>query len=91
MSPGTTVIRGRITKQGSPALRWALIEAVQHTPAGTPAGQARDAIITRRGPRARNIAEVAAARKLLTYVLYAMRDGQVRALATPAAAAQEAR
>ncbi len=65
---GTTVIRGRITKQGSPALRWALIEAVQHTPDGTPVRQARDAIIARRGPQARNIAKVAAARKLLTYV-----------------------
>jgi transposase len=85
----TTVIRGRITKQGSPALRWALIEAVQHTPAGTPICQAKDAIIARRGPQARNIAKVAAARKLLTYVFYAMRDGHVRALDTPGAAAQQ--
>jgi hypothetical protein len=68
MSPGTTVIRGRITKQGSPILRWALIEAVQRTPDGTAIHQARDAIIARRGPQARNIAKVAAARKLLTYV-----------------------
>ena len=82
---GTTVIRGRITKQGSRPLRWALVEAVQRTPAGTPIRQARDAIIARRGPQARNIAKVAAARKLLTYVFYAMRDGHVRALDTPAA------
>ena len=81
----TTVIRGRITKQGSRPLRWALVEAVQRTPAGTPIRQAKDAIITRRGPQARNIAKVAAARKLLTYVFYAMRDGHVRALDTPAA------
>jgi transposase len=81
----TTVIRGRITKQGSPVLRWALVEAVQRTPAGTPIDQAKDAIIARRGPQARNIAKVAAARKLLTYVFYAMRDGHVRALRTPAA------
>ena len=81
----TTVIRGRITKQGSRPLRWALIEAVQRTPAGTPVRQARDAIIARRGIQARNIAKVAAARKLLTYVFYAMRDGHVRALDTPAA------
>jgi transposase len=80
----TTVIRGRITKQGSPVLRWALVEAVQRTPAGTPVQQARDAIIARRGPQARNIAKVAAARKLLTYVFYAMRDGHVRSLDTPA-------
>jgi transposase len=81
----TTVIRGRITKQGSRPLRWALIEAVQRTPAGTQVRQARDAIIARRGIQARNIAKVAAARKLLTYVFYAMRDGHVRALDTPAA------
>ena len=81
----TKVVRGRITKQGSRPLRWALIEAVQRTPAGTPVRQARDAIIARRGPQARNIAKVAAARKLLTYVFYAMRDGHVRALDTPAA------
>ena len=86
----TTVIRGRITKQGSPALRWALIEAVQRTPAGTPIHQARDAIIARRGPQARNIAKVAAARKLLTCVFYAMRDGQARCLAARAAAKQAA-
>src|SRR5438552_153089 len=83
-------VHGRITKQGSPALRWALIEAVQRTPAGTPIRQARDAIIARRGIQARNIAKVAAARKLLTYVFYAMRDGHVRSLDTPAAE-QEAR
>ena len=81
----TTVVRGRITKQGSPALRWALVEAVQRTPAGTPIRQARDAIIARRGIQARNIAKVAAARKLLTCVFYVMRDGHVRALDTPAA------
>ena len=78
---GTTVIRGRITKQASPVLRWALVEAVQRTPAGTPIRQAKDDIIARRGIQARNIAKVAAARKLLTYVFYAMRDGHVRSLA----------
>ena len=67
-------------------MRWALIEAVQRTPAGTPIRQARDAIIARRGTQARkNIAKIAAARKLLTYVFYGMRDGHVRALDTPAA------
>lgn len=81
----TKVVRGRITKQGSPALRWALIEAVQRTPDGTAVREARDAIIARRGPQARNIAKVAAARKLLTFVFYAMRDGHVRSLAARAA------
>jgi len=83
------VVRGRITKQGSRPLRWALIEAVQRTPAGTSIRQARDAIIARRGPQARNIAKVAAARKLLTCVFYAMRDGHVRSLTAPAATTQE--
>ena len=53
----TTVIRGRITKQGSPVLRWALVEAVQRTPAGTPIRQAKDDIIARRGIQARTIAK----------------------------------
>ena len=83
------MVRGRITKQGSRPLRWALIEAVQRTPAGTPICQAKDAIIARRGPQARNIAKVAAARKLLTCVFYAMRGGHVRALDIPGAAAPE--
>ena len=86
----TKVIRGRITKQGSRPLRWALVEAVQRTPAGTPVHELKDAIIARRGIQARNIAKVAAARKLLTCVFYAMRDGHVRSL-TARTAQQEAR
>jgi len=78
----TKVIRGRITKQGSRVLRWAVIEAVQRTPAGTPIRELKDAIIARRGIQARNIAKVAAARKLLTCVFYAMHDGHVRSLTT---------
>jgi transposase len=80
----TKVSRGHITKQGSRNLRWALIEAIQHVPAGHPLRQRRDDIITRRGVQARNIAKVAMARQLLTWVFYAMRDGQVRSLATAA-------
>src|SRR5579859_1049140 len=78
------VSRGHITKQGSRILRWALIEAIQHVPAGHPLRQRRDAIIARRGGQARNIAKVAMARQLLTCVFYAMRDGQVRSLAAAA-------
>ena len=81
------MIRGRITKQGSRLLRWALVEAVQRTPAGTPVHQARDAIIARRGPQARNIAKVAAARRMLTLVCYGLRDGQIRCLPEPPRAA----
>jgi transposase len=78
---GTKVGRGHITKQGSRNLRWALIEAIQHVPAGHPLRQRKDDIMTRRGVQARNIAKVAMARQLLTWIFYAMRDGQVRSLA----------
>jgi len=78
------VSRGHITKQGSRILRWALIEAIQHVPAGHPLRQRRDDIIARRGKEAKNIAKVAIARQLLTWVFYAMRDGQVRSLAAAA-------
>jgi transposase len=80
------VARGHITKQGSPALRWATIEAIQRQPAGSPPRQLKDSIIDRRGREARNIAKVAAARNLLTCVFYAMRDGEVRSLAPRSAA-----
>ncbi len=83
----TKVTRGHITKQGSPILRWALIEAIQHVPAGHRLRQRKEDIITRRGAQAKNIAKVAAARQLLTWVFYAMRDGQVRDLAAAAAQA----
>jgi transposase len=79
------VTRGHITKQGSPMLRWAMVEAIQHLPAGSPIRQRRDAIITRRGKQARNIAKTAAARQLLACVFYALRDGHARSLDRPAA------
>jgi transposase len=75
------VARGHITKQGSPVLRWAMVEAVQHQPAASPPRELKDRITARRGKEARNIAKTAAARKLLTCVFYAMRDGEVRSLA----------
>jgi hypothetical protein len=77
------VTRGRVTKQGSRLLRWALIEAVQHVPADSLPGAARQRIIARRGKKAQNIAKVAAARRLLTLVYYGMRDGQIRCLSKP--------
>src|SRR5215470_7792507 len=42
------VTRGHVTKQGSRQLRWALIEAIQHAPAGSTVRLAKDAIIARR-------------------------------------------
>jgi len=79
------VIRGHCSKQGSRMLRWALVEAIQHQPAGTRPHKAKEAITARRGPEARNIAKTAAARILLTEVFYALRDGRVRRAAGPAA------
>ena len=81
----THVHRGRITKQGSRLIRWAAVESVQILPATTAVGQLRDRVAARRG---RNIAVVAAARRQLEYVYYALRDHHVRALhATPPAPA----
>jgi transposase len=48
-SPGTKVSRGHITKQGSPLVRWALVEAIQHVPAGHPLRRRKEDIIARRG------------------------------------------
>jgi transposase len=76
----TKVTRGRVTKQGSRMLRWALVEAIQRVPRDSAIGSAKEAIIARRGKEARNIAKVAAARRLLTVVFYGLRDGQIRCL-----------
>jgi transposase len=76
----TKVARGHVTKQGSRLLRWALIEAIQRIPRDCVIGAVKDKIIARRGKEARNIAKVAAARRLLTLVYYGMRDGQIRCL-----------
>jgi transposase len=87
----TKITRGHVTKQGSRLLRWALIEAVQHVPAGSLPGTVKQRIIARRGKQAKNIAKVAAARRLLTLVYYGMRDGQVRCLSQNPAGSPPAR
>ena len=84
MSPGTKVARGHVSKQGSRLLRWALIEAIQRIPKDSVIDAVKDGIIARRGKEAKNIAKVAAARRLLTLVFYGMRDHQIRCLARPA-------
>jgi len=63
------------------------MEAIQRAPAGFPVRDAKDAIIARRGPGARNVAKVAAARRLLTLVYYGLRDGQSRCRPESAGAA----
>jgi transposase len=75
---------GHITGQGSPALRWALVEAAQH--AGRGGGPLRDAYerITKR--RGKSVAKVAVARKILTLCFYGLRDGEIRCLAPRAKA-----
>jgi transposase len=73
----THVRRGRITKQGSRLVRWAAIESVQVVGRHTPAGALRERVADRHG---RNTGKVAAARRQLGHVYYALRDGHVRAL-----------
>ncbi len=75
--------RGHITKQGSRLVRWAAVESVQILPKTSTLGQLRDRVAARRG---RNIGVVAAARRQIEFVYYALRDHHVRALHTPAAA-----
>ena len=70
---------GHISGQGSPALRWALVEAAQHTPTGGgPLRASYERIAKRRG---KQIAKVAVARKILTLCYYGLRDGEIRCLA----------
>ena len=73
----TKVHRGSISKQGSRLLRWAAVEAASKNHAGGNFKAAYRRIAERRG---RNIAKVAAARKLLTLVYYGLRDGEIRCL-----------
>jgi transposase len=72
-----TVRRGRITKQGSRLVRWAAVESVQRLSARHPIGAFRDRVAAKRG---RNIGVVAAARKQIGHVYFALRDHHVRAL-----------
>ena len=81
----TTVHRGSITKQGSRLVRWAAVEAVQRSAKRSPMRATYDRIVERRGGTAKNVAKVAAARKLLTLVYYGLRDGEIRCLAAHAA------
>jgi len=79
------VHRGSITKQGSPLVRWAAIEAVGNYRAkGNEKLRADYLRIAER--RGRYKARVAVARKLLTLVYYGLRDGKVRCLEAPEAA-----
>jgi transposase len=70
---------GHISRQGSPALRWALVEAAQKITTGAgPLREKFERIAKRRG---RKIAKVAIAREILTLAYYGLRDGEIRCLA----------
>jgi len=71
------VQRGPITKQGSPLVRWAAIEAISKNHGGNKLRGDFARIAERRG---KFKARVAVARKLLTLVYYGLRDGEVRCL-----------
>jgi transposase len=75
---------GHISHQGSPALRWALVEAAQHAArGGGPLRETFERISKRRGGQ---VAKVAVARKILTLCFYGLRDGEIRCLAPRAGA-----
>ncbi|HMC69864.1 MAG TPA: transposase, partial [Mycobacteriales bacterium] len=66
---------GKISKEGCTLVRWAAVEAIQRT--NEPViRKVRDDILARRGKRARNVAKVAAARRMLEVVYYVLRDGE---------------
>jgi transposase len=73
----THVRRGRITKQGSRLVRWAAIESVKAVGPHTGVGPLKARVAAKRG---KNIGTVAAARRQVEHVYYALRDGHVRAL-----------
>lgn len=74
----THVRRGRITKQGSRLVRWAAIESVKQVGPHIGVGPLRERVAAHRNSR--NIGAVAAARRQVEHVYYALRDGHVRAL-----------
>jgi transposase len=76
----THVHRGRITKQGSRLVRWAAVESVKRIGPHTVVGAYKHQVADRRG---KNVGTVAAARKQIEFVYYALRDHHVRALYPP--------
>src|SRR4051812_24215960 len=75
---------GHISGQGSPPLRWALVEAAQHAASG--GGPLRDTYEQIAKRRGKQIAKVAVARRILTLCFYGLRDGEIRCLAPRATA-----
>jgi len=71
------VHRGPITKQGSPLVRWAAIEAISKYRGGPKLREDYHRIAERRG---KFKARVAMARRLLVLVYYGLRDHEIRCL-----------
>ena len=71
------VQRGPITKQGSPLVRWAAVEAISKNHGGDKLRADFTRIAEHRG---KFKARVAVARKLLCLVYYGLRDGEIRSL-----------
>lgn len=69
---GGTVRHGRITRQGSTWLRWALVEAAIHA-VGRP-GPLRDHYSRLKRKKGNKVARVAVARKISTYIFYMLKE-----------------
>ncbi len=85
---GERVRLGPISHQGSPHLRWGLIQAAQTAvQAERPLKSFYERIKHRRGSK---VAKVAVAREILTLCYYGLRDGEIRRLEATAARANSA-
>jgi transposase len=85
---GDRVRLGPISHQGSPHLRWGLVQAAQTAvQADGPLKSFYERIKQRRGSR---VAKVAVAREILTLCYYGLRDGEIRRLEAAAARANSA-
>lgn len=71
-SSGGKTYHGRITKQGSAWLRWAMVEAA--TTAARRPGPIRDYYLRMKGRKGTQIARVATARKMLSWVYYMLAE-----------------
>lgn len=77
-SSDAKVRTGHISRQGSPALRWAMVEAAQK--AERSGGHLREMFERIAKRRGRKIARVAVAREILELCYYGLRDGEIRRL-----------
>jgi transposase len=85
---GECVRLGPISRQGSPHLRWGLIQAAQTAvQVEGPLKTFYERIKHRRGTK---VAKVAVAREILTLCYYGLRDGEIRRLEATAARANSA-